>query len=101
MEHSTDSQLLWVLVALFAATFICASLMRAKGVRGLLALVGLAGVIFYLVSDFEGWQLSAAVVSALVGLSLGGKLSDYLELSRVERKNAAERAKRQREMGIG
>lgn len=97
MKHELD--LIWLVLSLFVPTFVCSTLLRANGVRGLLALIGLIAITVYLFADFEGWQLAIATISALVGLALGGKLSDHLEYTRSMRATEAERAKRRKEMG--
>lgn len=91
--------ILWLVFSLFVPTFICSALLRANGVRGLLALVGLIAITVYLFADFEGWQLAIATISALVGLALGGKLSDHLEYTQSMRATEADKAKRRKEMG--
>jgi hypothetical protein len=92
--------LIWIAVAMFVPSFICAALLRANGVRGLLAVVGLVAIAGYLFSDFEGWQLGIGTIAALAGLAAGGKLSDNIEYRRVMRKAEAEKNKRKRETGL-
>lgn len=96
----SETNFVVALIGLFAVTFICAALLRANGVRGLLALIGLIAAGFHALSDYEGWQLAAATIAALVGLAMGGKLSDVIEYRRKMAASNAEKDKRRREKGL-
>lgn len=91
-----SSQLGPIEVALFGflPMFVCALLLRAKGVVGILAIAGIIAVAGIMISDFEGWRLGTAAACAAVGLAIGGKISDNRERKRMVQVQDAERKKR-------
>lgn len=90
------AQLGFVEVALygFVPTFICALLLRAKGIIGILAILGIVGVVAVLLSDFAGWRLGVAAGGAVLGLAIGGKISDARERKKMMQVKEMEQKKR-------
>jgi hypothetical protein len=93
------SQMSWygVIALAFVPTFILASLIRLKGVYGLLVIVGMAAIFFFIISDLQGWQLGLAAISALAGMTMGGNISDAKERKRlVEKQDENKRLREKR-----
>lgn len=94
MGDTNQLGVIWVIVLPFVSMFICASLLRAKGVTGLLALTGIVSVGVVVFMDLQDWRLAVGAISALVGLVLGGQVSDRREHQRVIRLQEEENRKR-------
>lgn len=94
MIDTSQMDFLTVAAIAFMPMFICGMLLRAKGVLGLLAVVGIVAVFAELFYDFRDWRLAAGGMAALVGLFAGGKISDKMELKRMMREKEEERRKR-------
>lgn len=73
-----------IIFVTFFPMFIGASLLRAKGVTGLLAISVIVLVILVVFMDFESWRLTVGAISALVGLGVGGKVSDARALAKIK-----------------
>lgn len=102
MNNLNQLGLVWVMLLAFVPMFICASLLRAKGVMGLLALTGIIAIAAVVFIDLSDVRLSLAGIAALIGLAVGGKVSDYRERQRLNRLGAIEREKRDAYMrGVG
>lgn len=84
-----------VLLFGFMPVFVCALLIRAKGILGILAILGMAGVAYILLSDFSGWRLGLGGVAALVGMAIGGTISDRRERAAMVRKKEEEQRERE------
>lgn len=85
MLDTSQMSLPVIILLTFIPMFVSASLLRAKGVTGLLAITVIVVVIVVIFMDFEKWRLTVGAISALVGLAVGGKVSDARELARVKR----------------
>lgn len=87
---------LWEIALIcFVPVFVGASLLRARGVVGLLAPVAVAAVIVLIISKFESLNFAIGVCAAFAGLFLGGRVSDMRELRR--QKLQAERERKERD----
>ncbi len=91
MIDTSNLNWIWVVAITFVPMFICASLLQAKGITGVLAIVGAIGIAVVVLLDFQGWRLGTGGVAALVGLVIGGKLSDSRELKRKQLEQAEKR----------
>lgn len=94
MGYANQLGVAGVILLPLVTMFICASLLRSKGVTGLLALTGIISVGVVVFMDFQDWRLAVGAISALVGLVLGGQLSDRREHQRVMRLQKEENRKR-------
>ena len=96
MIDMSQLNLIWVVIFTFVPMFICAALLRAKGVTGLLAITGAIVIAVVVFLDFKDLRLTVGGIAALVGLVAGGKVSDARELQKMKR--ATEVEKRQRDV---
>ncbi len=87
-------------IAAFAFMFACASLVRAPGVTSLLAIVGIFAVGGVILLDLHSTRFFIGCGAALVGIALGGHLSDRRERRRIEHARAA-RSRRREPRGMG
>lgn len=76
-------------IAAFAIMFVCASLVRAPGVTSLLAIVGIFAVGGLIVFDLQSTRFAVGCGAALVGIALGGRVSDRRERRRIEQAREA------------
>ncbi len=85
-----------IAIVMFAAIpmFICGSLVRARGVIGLLVLTAAITVAVYLFTGLQDYRLAVGELAAIVGLMLGGKVSDARERQRLNRIGEAKRRER-------
>lgn len=98
MSNLNQLGLVWVMVLTFVPMFICASLLHAKGVMGLLAITGIIAIGAVVFVDLSDVRMSLGGIAALVGLALGGKVSDHRHRKHLNRLGAIEREKRDAQM---
>ena len=93
-------QMSWygIIALAFLPTFILASLIRVKGIFGVLVIIGIASIFLVILSDFQGWNMALAAVSALVGMTLGGNISDARERKRLVEKRDEDKKLRDERM---
>lgn len=99
MPDLSGISIYWVGAFVFVGTFVCGALLRAKGLAGVFALLGLAVIAIVVVAEFQDWRIAVAGVAALVGLTAGTQLSDKRHAEKMRREE--EEAQRRRERGRG
>ncbi len=87
-------------IAAFAVMFVCASLVRAPGVTSLLAIVGIFAVGGLIVFELDSTRFVAGCGGALIGIALGGLVSDRRERRRIEQAREARKRRGDRQ-GMG
>lgn len=95
MIVSSELNYIWVVLLSFVPIFICAALLRAKGATGLLAVVGVVAAAVLIFMNFESTRLAIAGIAAVLGLGMGGRLSDRREHQRLQRMHETERQRQQ------
>jgi hypothetical protein len=86
-----------VLVVTFVPAALAATQLRAKGVFGFLAVAGVFVVCIAALVLLEGAKQWGGFFSGLVGLAVGGAVSDWRERERTKREKEVElRARRSR-----
>ena len=95
MSDAGQLSAIQIILFTFVPMFICAALLRASGALGIVAIVGLFAIGIYLFIDLEGGRLMLGLGSAMVGLVLGGKVSDAVEHNRMKKVQDAENRKRE------
>jgi len=98
MNEASQMDYIWVITFSLVPTFACGAMLRGKGAVGLLAVLGIAAAAALIFMNFEGTRLLVSGVAAMIGLGLGGQLSDHFETNRQKRLQDAERAKRDAKM---
>ena len=95
MSEPSQLDYIWVIVLSFAPMLICGAMLRAKGVLGVLAVLGIlaGGVLIFM--KFEGARLMVSGIAAVLGLAFGGQISDNMETNRLKRIQEEEQAKRE------
>jgi len=94
MNETSQLDLVWVVAFTFVPMMISASLLRAKGVTGLLAITGAISVAVVVFMDFQDFRLAVGAIAALLGLFVGGKISDARELAKMKQAKAVEKRRR-------
>jgi O-antigen ligase len=95
MIDTSHMDLIWVILFTFVPMMISASLLRAKGVTGLLAIIGAISIGIVIFMDFHDFRLIIGGIAALLGLFVGGKISDARELAKMKRTGAEEKRRRE------
>ena len=99
MPDLSGISIYWVGALVLVGTFACAFLLRAKGITGLLALLGMALIAVLVITAYQECRIAVAGVAALVGLTAGTQFSDRRHAEKMRREE--EEAQRRRERGRG
>jgi hypothetical protein len=94
MNGTDQLGLVWVIIFTFVPMMVSASLLRSKGVTGLLAITGSIAVVVVVFMDFQDFRLAVGAIAALLGLFVGGKISDARELAKMKRTTVVEKQRR-------
>lgn len=84
----------WIVAIPLATTFVCAALLRARGVTGLLAIAGMLAMAIAVVGSLRDWRMAVAVIAMLVGITAGAKLSDKRHAASMKREREEEDRRR-------
>lgn len=95
MDLLQQGSLTTIAFACFVPVFIGASLLRARGLIGLFALIAIAAMVVLVFSKLQDLRFAIGICAAFAGLFFGGRVSDMRELRR--QKLQAEREKRERD----
>lgn len=85
MSGIDDLAFPWVALIAFVPMFVLTSFIRARGIGGVLALAGALAFGAVLVAYLHGVRLAVGGICVLIGITLGGRVSDHLERKRLTR----------------
>ena len=94
MPDINQLSLALVVILSFLSMFVCVAFIRAKGFAGVLALMCTVAIGIVVLVGLHGQRLIIGIIAAIIGIGIGGKVSDHRERRRLVRLSEAERKKR-------
>jgi hypothetical protein len=94
MIDTSQMDPLWVFIFTFVPMAVSASLLRAKGVTGLLAITAAVSIALVVFMDFHDFKLILGAIAGWLGLFVGGKISDLREQAKMRRAAEVEKQRR-------
>lgn len=91
---SSELGLLDVAMMTFVPMAIAAALLRTKGAVGWLVIAVIIAVLGFVFVNLSGGHMIAGLLSAMAGLLVGGKISDWQERKRTEQAAAVDHRER-------